>query len=187
MSSVLLEWLLCCFGNQESISLMATIQTKQSQHNSCLPARTDHHCPATDAASGTTPSAPTSATSEAIVVTCAEGYFTAAMATCKADDTWVLPDCTGAVVTGCAVVTSSVAVAVSLSPLMLPPASLDSHPLDLLRTSSHLFASVLPVSMAPLIHCSRCCWWDAIVQTLTLAPPTPVMPMPRVLTLLHRL
>jgi hypothetical protein len=158
VSSVLLEWLLCCFGNQESISLMATIQTKQSQHNSCLPARTDHHCPATDAASGTTPSAPTSATSEDIVVTCAEGYFTAAMATCNADDTWNLPDCTGAAMTGCALrplIRVVICVSIASSPIDTKEAHLltcSESPMPRCHPSQLPSSHNMPMTLLPCLQ-----------------------------------
>ena len=62
-----------------------------------LPACTDDPCPATTTASGTTPFAPESATGSGLAVTCATGYSTSDTATCGADNTWILPTCTGVI------------------------------------------------------------------------------------------
>ena len=74
----------------------------------CMPRIITHHlvmstddpCPATAAASVTTPSAVESATGTGIAVTCATGYSTTGTATCNVDNSWTLPDCTGACVMG---------------------------------------------------------------------------------------
>ena len=50
-------------------------------------------CPATPAATGSTPSAEESTTGTGIVVTCDTGYSTTDTATCNADNSWELPTC----------------------------------------------------------------------------------------------
>ena len=67
-----------------------------SYQGSTEPWCVDDPCPDTDPASGTTPSANESATGTGIAVTCATGYSTSDTATCYANNSWILPICTGA-------------------------------------------------------------------------------------------